>query len=165
MSIGVSDIPQEVSDQWREVFNQIADGAEDIGIKDFGRAVRAGGQCPTTEQLQVLVEDVSGIEGEPDPNMRVTWQQYERAMASSLNDWKSEDDLREALRVFDKDQAGYIPLPELRYFLTTAGDMLEPEEMHELITEAQASGCFDSAGVNISIDEFIKKVMPPIPGQ
>ena len=165
MSIGLSDVPPEISEQWREVFNSFADGGEDITMKDFGRAVRAAGQCPTTEQVQLLAEDVSGAEGEQDPSLRVSWSQFERAITSLLNEWKSEEDLREALRVFDKDQAGYIPLSELRFFLTTLGDMLDPDEMQEMILECQSSGCFDSAGVNISIDEFVKKIGPILPGQ
>eukprot|EP00754_Rhynchopus_humris_P040491 Rhum_TRINITY_DN23539_c0_g1::Rhum_TRINITY_DN23539_c0_g1_i1::g.178163::m.178163/K02183/CALM; calmodulin len=165
MSIGVSDIPTDMSDQWRDVYTQFTDGGEDISIRDFGKVIRAAGQCPTNEQLQLLIEDISGAEGEPDQSMRVTFQQFERAMANALNDWKTEEEFREALRTFDKDQVGYVPLAELRYFLTTSGDALEAEEMQELYAEASASGCFDSTGVNLSIDEFVKKIMPPLPGQ
>eukprot|EP00755_Sulcionema_specki_P028887 Sspe_Gene.90918::Locus_62403_Transcript_1_2_Confidence_0.600_Length_1574::g.90918::m.90918/K02183/CALM; calmodulin len=110
-----------------------------------------------------MIEDVQGVP-DADQHTRVSWAQFERLMVHCMNEYKTEEELREAFRTFDKDQSGYVSLSELRFFLTTVGDVLEPEEMQELIAEAQASGCFDSSGTNISIDEFVKRIMPPLPG-
>ncbi|KAJ9455677.1 Calmodulin [Diplonema papillatum] len=164
MAFSAEDIPTDVSDAWHDVYNAFAEADDELNIRDLGKAIRAAGQCPTNEQLQSMIEDVQG-EPDADQGTRISWAQFERLMVTCMNEFKTEQDLREALCTFDKDNDGYITLSELRFFLTTMGDTLEPEEMQELVTEAQNSGCFDSAGVNLSIDEFIKKVMPPLPGQ
>ena len=164
MAFSPQDIPSEVSEAWHEVFTMFAEAEDELNIKDVGKAIRAGGQCPTNDQLQSMLEDIQG-EPDADYNTRISWAQFERLMVTCMNEFKTEIELREALRTFDKDQSGYIPLTVLRYFLTTVGDCLDPEEMTDLINEAQSSGSLDSTGINLSIDEFVKRIMPSLPGQ
>eukprot|EP01063_Lacrimia_lanifica_P027781 TRINITY_DN3953_c0_g1_i1.p3 TRINITY_DN3953_c0_g1~~TRINITY_DN3953_c0_g1_i1.p3 ORF type:complete len:172 (+),score=72.11 TRINITY_DN3953_c0_g1_i1:93-608(+) len=165
--LSTHDIPAETTEMWKDVFTAFVDGAAEdptIPAKVVGKAIRAAGQCPTNDQLNNMVEEM--IPGaETDPTARVTFQQFERLMVQALNEFKTEETLRAALRDFDKDNSGFINISEFRHFMTSIGDPLEPEEMQELIAECQAGACFDSAGVNLSIDEFIKKFMPPLVGQ
>ena len=47
----------------------------------------------------------------------------------------SEDEIREAFRVFDRDGNGYISAVELRHVMTNLGEKLTDDEVDELIRE------------------------------
>ena len=52
----------------------------------------------------------------------------------------SEDEMREAFRVFDKDGNGFISAAELRHVMTNLGEELTDEEVDEMIREADIDG-------------------------
>ena len=66
----------------------------------------------------------------------------------SQSDWQSnneyfhpsEEEIREAFRVFDKDGNGFISAAELRHVMTNLGEKLTDEEVDEMIREADLDG-------------------------
>ena len=52
----------------------------------------------------------------------------------------TEDTLREAFKVFDKDGNGYISSAELRHVMTSLGERLTDEEVDDMIKEADIDG-------------------------
>ena len=52
----------------------------------------------------------------------------------------SEEEIREAFRVFDKDGNGFISAAELRHVMTNLGEKLTDEEVDEMIREADIDG-------------------------
>lgn len=61
-------------------------------------------------------------------------------MARKMTDTDSEEEIREAFRVFDKDGNGFISAAELRHVMTNLGEKLTDEEVDEMIREADADG-------------------------
>ncbi|KAG7254999.1 hypothetical protein CRUP_034735, partial [Coryphaenoides rupestris] len=57
-----------------------------------------------------------------------------------MKDTDSEEEIREAFRVFDKDGNGYISAAELRHVMTNLGEKLTDEEVDEMIREADIDG-------------------------
>ena len=49
-------------------------------------------------------------------------------MARKMKDSDTEEELKEAFRVFDKDGNGYISAAELRHVMTNLGEKLTDEE-------------------------------------
>ena len=49
---------------------------------------------------------------------------------------ETEEDIREALRVFDKDGTNYVSVAELKHAMISLGERLTEEEVDELIREA-----------------------------
>ena len=52
----------------------------------------------------------------------------------------SEEEIREAFRVFDKDGTGFISAADLRHVMTNLGEKLTDEEVDEMIREADIDG-------------------------
>lgn len=61
-------------------------------------------------------------------------------MARKMKDQDSEEEIREAFRVFDKDGNGFISAAELRHVMTNLGEKLTDEEVDEMIREADIDG-------------------------
>lgn len=61
-------------------------------------------------------------------------------MARKLSDIDSEEEIREAFRVFDKDGNGHITAPELRHIMNNLGEKLTDEEIDEMIQQADVDG-------------------------
>ena len=61
-------------------------------------------------------------------------------MAKKMKDTDTEDEMREAFRVFDKDGDGYISAAELRHVMANLGEKLTDQEVDEMISEADLDG-------------------------
>lgn len=61
-------------------------------------------------------------------------------MARKMKDTDSEDEIREAFKVFDRDNNGFISAAELRHVMTSIGEKLTDDEVDEMIREADQDG-------------------------
>ena len=57
-------------------------------------------------------------------NGTIDFPEFLTMMARKMKDTDSEDEIREAFRVFDKDGNGYISAAELRHVMTNLGEKL-----------------------------------------
>lgn len=75
-------------------------------------------------------------------------------MARKMKDTDSEEEIREAFKVFDRDNNGFISAAELRHVMTSIGEKLTDDEVDEMIREADQDG-------DGRIDCMILPVGPP----
>ncbi len=61
-------------------------------------------------------------------------------MARKMKDTDSEEEIREAFKVFDRDNNGFISAAELRHVMTSIGEKLTDDEVGEMIREADQDG-------------------------
>ena len=61
-------------------------------------------------------------------------------MARKMKESDTEEEIREAFKVFDKDGNGFISASELRTVMTSLGEKLTDEEVDEMIHEADTDG-------------------------
>jgi calmodulin len=61
-------------------------------------------------------------------------------IASKAPPFESEDELKDAFRIFDKDGAGFIDVKELRHVLVHLGEKLKDDEVDEMLREVEISG-------------------------
>ena len=73
-------------------------------------------------------------------NGTIDFPEFLTMMAKKMRETDSEEEIREAFRVFDKDGNGFISASELRHVMTNLGEKLTDEEVDEMIREADIDG-------------------------
>eukprot|EP00250_Pteridium_aquilinum_P035583 c9686_g1_i1 orf=71-520(+) len=130
-----------------DLFDKKRDGS--IASKDLGTVMRSLGQNPTEAELQDMTKEV-----DPDGKGTIDFGAFLPLMARKMKDTDSEEELKEAFKVFDKDRNGYISAQELRHVMTNLGEKLTDEEVDEMIREAG----IDPEG-QVNYDEFVKMLL------
>ena len=71
----------------------------------------------------------------------IEFSEFVAMMAKKLKDGGDPDeDLKEAFKVFDKDNNGFISQSELRLVMSNLGEKLTDDELEEMILEADIDG-------------------------
>ena len=104
-----------------------------------------------SDWLKVNTELQDNTEGDADGNGTIDFPEFCTLMARKMKDTDSEEELKEAFRVFDKDGNGFISAAELRHIMTNLGEKLTDEEVDEMIREADVDG-----DGHINYEEFVK---------
>ncbi|KAK3603085.1 hypothetical protein CHS0354_015781 [Potamilus streckersoni] len=122
-----------------------------VAVSDLRAAMRAMGQNPTDTELQDMMEE---LQVAPDDDEGIRFQDFLKIVSRKLNDQDSEEELREAFRVFDKDGNGNISAAELRQAMINLGEHLTDEEVNTMIQEADVDG-----DGQVNYEEFINAMI------
>jgi uncharacterized protein YneF (UPF0154 family) len=76
-------------------------------------------------------------EVDSDGNGTIDFPEFLTMMARKMKTSDSEEEIREAFRVFDKDGNGFISAAELRHVMTNLGEKLTDDEVDEMIREVR----------------------------
>jgi calmodulin len=79
--------------------------------------MRSLGQNPTEAELQDMIKEVD-LYGDGG----VDFPEFTRMMMRKMRDTDSEEEIKEAFKVFDKDGNGYISMAELRHVMTNLSE-------------------------------------------
>ena len=115
------------------IFDKDGDGS--ISTNELGTVMRSLGQCPTEDELKIIIEEV-----DEDSSGTIDFKEFLGLMGKKMQENDTEDDLIEAFRVFDIDGNGCIPAHELKHVLANAGEKLTEEEIEEIIRETDING-------------------------
>ncbi|XP_069120467.1 myosin-2 essential light chain-like [Argopecten irradians] len=145
----MSQMSEDQLSEIQEVFN-IFDSKGDgkIAASQLGDVLRALGQNPTEHEVKKC-----GYSNNPDA--RVSFEVFIPILQtiSKNRDQATLEDYIEGLKMFDKDQNGFITSAELRHILTSLGDRMTDDDCDQLF-----QGQEDAQG-NVNYEEFIKMVM------
>ncbi|KAI9185947.1 hypothetical protein LWI28_012228 [Acer negundo] len=143
-------LPAEQVLEFREAFCLLdMDGDGCITIDELATAIRSLDQNPTEEELQIMINEVD-ING----NGTIEFGEFLNLMARKMKECEAEEELREAFKVFDKDQDGYISPNELRQVMINLGEKLTDEELAQMIIEADMDG-----DGQVNYDEFVRMML------
>ncbi|XP_012282631.1 neo-calmodulin isoform X1 [Orussus abietinus] len=115
------------------LFDKDEDGT--ITMAELGVVMRSLGQRPTETELRDMVKEV-----DQDGNGTIEFNEFLQMMSKKMKGADGEDELREAFRVFDKNNDGLISSMELRHVMTNLGEKLSEEEVDDMIKEADLDG-------------------------
>ncbi|ANB13798.1 calmodulin [Sugiyamaella lignohabitans] len=106
-----------------------------ITTKELGTVMRSLALNPSESELSDMIHEV-----DVDNDGTIDFPEFLTMMARKMKDTDSEEEIREAFKVFDRDGNGFISAAELRHVMTTIGERLTEEEVDEMIREADANG-------------------------
>jgi hypothetical protein len=92
----------------------------------------------TTAPLTSPVRQPAGLG--PITASLILFPEFLTMMARKMKDTDSEEEIREAFKVFDRDNNGFISAAELRHVMTSIGEKLTDDEVDEMIREADQDG-------------------------
>jgi calmodulin len=130
-----------------ELFDRDRDGK--ITTKELGTVMKNLGQNPSETELEEMIKQV-----DLDGNGTIDFKEFLGLMVRKMKDTDTEEELLEAFKVFDRDSNGFITSHELRHVMTNLGQSLSPEEIEEMVREADIDG-----DGQINYDEFVKMMM------
>ncbi|XP_011297592.1 polcalcin Jun o 2 [Fopius arisanus] len=142
------------------LFDKDRDGS--ITKEELGRVMRGLGQFARTEELRTMLEE---IDTDGDGNVSLVEfvkivSNIGNASAAQQTDLSQEEqeeqELRDAFRVFDKHNRGYITASDLRAVLQCLGEDLSEEEIEDMIKEVDEDG-----DGRIDFYEFARSLVDP----
>ncbi|KAK4688392.1 calmodulin, partial [Tremellales sp. Uapishka_1] len=113
--------------------------------------MRSLGQNPTQAELEDMINEVDA-----DGNNSIDFAEFMTLMARKMHDTDSEEEIREAFKVFDKNNDGHISAAELKHVMTNLGEKLSDEEVHQMIMEA------DKDGESFASGDAFTRLPPPL---
>ena len=130
-----------------EIFDKDKDG--NITKKELGTVMRNLGQNPSEVELTEMINEV-----DIDGNETIDFREFLGLMVRKMKDSDIDEELLEAFKVFDRDGNGFITSHELKNVMVNLGEYLTPDEVDELVKEADLDG-----DGQINYEEFIKLMM------
>ncbi|XP_071526560.1 neo-calmodulin-like isoform X2 [Panulirus ornatus] len=115
------------------LFDKDEDGM--ITTAELGVVMRSLGQRPSETELRKLVGEV-----ETCADGTIEFNEFLQMMSKKLKDIGNEDELKEAFKVFDKKNSGYLSSTELRHVMTSMGEKMSEQEVEDMIKEAAPNG-------------------------
>ncbi|XP_072033634.1 neo-calmodulin-like [Amphiura filiformis] len=142
---GGGQISEDQMSECKEAFALYdTDGDGNLMVDEVGVVLRSLGKTPTEAELR----DMTRGRG------KIDFSEFCNLFANSVADTESEEEIRDAFRVFDKDGNGLISAAELRHVMTNLGEKLTEEEVDEMIREADISG-----DGQVNYEEFVRMIV------
>lgn len=146
-----SKITEEQLDELKEafaVYDMNRDGS--ITTRELGTVMRQLGQNPTEAEILEMIKEV-----DKKYSGTITFEEFTMLMSGKMKNVDTEDDIRDAFRVFDVNGNGVISAQELLHVATNLGEKLSEEEANEMIRVAD----LDGDGI-INYNDFITMMIP-----
>ncbi|XP_046582448.1 calmodulin-A-like isoform X1 [Haliotis rubra] len=144
-------LTEEQIAEFQEAFGLFdKDGDGSITTIELGIVMRSLGQNPTEAELQDMINEVDA-----DGNGNIDFPEFLTMMQKKLSSRSdSEEEVREAFKVFDKDCNGFISASDLKQVMNNLGEKLTDEDINEMIKEADHDG-----DGQVNYEEFVMTML------
>lgn len=139
MSYDKSKIPKDITkeqlDEFEEAFSLFdRDGDGHITTKDLLGIMRSLGQKPSETELAEMINEVDF-----DKSGTIDFYEFLTMMSQKMKLADSEQEIKDAFAVFDKNGDKMISAAELRHVLINLGEKLSDAEVEEMIKDADSN--------------------------
>ncbi|KAH6987682.1 regulatory protein calmodulin [Ilyonectria robusta] len=126
---------QQIAD-FKEAFAVFdKDGDGQITTKEIGEVMKSLGLEPSESELQDILNEV-----DVDSSGSIDFDEFLVLMARKADASDPEQDLREAFKVFDRDNTGTISRDELRDVMRSIGEDFTEAEIDDMMQLADKDG-------------------------
>ena len=147
-------IPEEVMQDMENLWSVFdMQNTQKVEIKHLRVIMRALDFDLGPEELAVVQEQI-------DPNREgiIRFPNLKEVMEEKLKDKDTVEDMMAQLKHLDLDGDGLIPIPEFKQYMQNLGAKMTPEQIDELMKEADTKG----DGM-VYIEEVATRLCPPKP--
>ncbi|TYH97583.1 hypothetical protein ES332_A12G252900v1 [Gossypium tomentosum] len=142
------DLSDEQVSSMKEAFTLFdTDGDGKIAPSELGILMRSLGGNPTQAQLKAII-------AEEKLTAPFDFPRFFDLMSKHMKPEPFDRQLRDAFKVLDKDNTGFVSVADLRHILTSIGEKLEPSEFDEWIREVDVG-----PDGKIRYEEFIARMV------
>ena len=137
---------QELKDAFELYENNSADGKVDS--QELSKLLRSLGQNPSEDELDKMIKELH-IDGQGT----LEFPDFLKMMSKRMKDKDSDQELREAFRVFDEEGTGFVSASDLKYILVDIMGEKE-DEVKGMMKEVKVS-----KDGQLNYEEFINIVL------
>ena len=150
-------------EQWKEWWVLFDDKGEGkIKWSEIGAAIRVFGWAPTNKQWIDIIHAMNGGDPEFPPLMEdlekneIDFDTFLKVLAqvAELPSTGTAADFTEGLKVFDKEQNGYVGVVEIQQILGSLGEQLTMDEIKETF-----KGVEENAAGQMKYADFVDHIM------
>ncbi|KAM7435700.1 Troponin C [Porites harrisoni] len=135
-----------LADYWDAFQYFDKDNSGFITTKELGNLMRSLGENPTENELQSIINVV-----DMDENGVMDFQEFVQLMSKKNQYGLDATEAKEAFRIFDRDDRGYVLTSELRQAFRSLEEDIPESELDEILEDKYQSG-----NRKISFEEFKK---------
>ena len=106
-----------------------------LDYQELSTVMRSLGQNPTDAEVQDMINEV-----DVDGSGSMEFPEFCVMMVKKMAESDTENEVREAYRVFDKDRDGFISRQELRMIFAALPEKLTHQEIEEMLDAADEDG-------------------------
>ncbi|KAL7674094.1 hypothetical protein ACOME3_000374 [Neoechinorhynchus agilis] len=144
---GDNQLTPEQINEIKQVFNMYdKEKSGQIPTNKLGDVMKNLGHNLKFEELQDCISAV-----DEDGSGAVDFEEFLALMAKKTKEMEDEQELREAFRVFDKQNRGVIDVADLKLIFKTLDENMSSDEIDQIISEVDE----DSSGT-VDFEEFMK---------
>ena len=103
--------------------------------QELSTVMRSLGQNPTDAEVQDIINEV-----DVDGSGSMEFPEFCIMMVKKMSETDTENEVREAYRVFDKDKDGFITRDEMKMIFAALPERLSQEEIEEMLDAADDDG-------------------------
>jgi len=127
--------PERIA-RFREQFDQYdTDNSGQLSKKEFAKCLKALGQNPTRAEIDKLMHEI-----DEDESGEVDFDEFCFLIHRYHANMDEEEELREAFRVFDKDNDGFVDRHDLVEIVRSLKWELTEEEIDDMVIESDVAG-------------------------
>jgi len=142
-------LSEEQISEFKEAFALFdRDGDAQLTTSELGVVMRALGLTPTESDLKEMITSV-----DKDNNGKLDFPEFLNLVALRRLGEMDDTEVREAFRVFDREDNGLISEAEFRHILTDIGEKMSESECTEMMKEIKVTNG------QINYNEFIQLMM------
>ncbi|CAG9569009.1 putative centrin [Leishmania major strain Friedlin] len=160
-----TELSKDQLEEIREAFDLFdTDGSGTIDVRELRVAMRALGFEPRKEELQQLINSVTGGSGYEATTTRlpsagnvnassdvITFSQFVQIMKHKVSQRDSREEMLKAFVLFDTEGTGKISFQNLKRVAVELGENMTDAELQEMIDEADRDGDGE-----VSEEEFLR---------